>query len=240
MQQTTTMLHIREMILRGELAPGERVREADIAARLGISRTPVRQALPALALEGLLVHSGARGFAVREFSHRESLEALHLRAALEGLAARNLATVGASPELLAELRQCLEEGDSLFREHWDADDAELRYAQMNARFHALMLEGADMPLLSALVARCNIVPFTDPLMIAFETQSREVMFNLLFYAHQQHHSILHAIENHQPGRAENLFREHAYTQLQSQGTGFEKEAELVAAGRRRSQPATQL
>jgi GntR family transcriptional regulator of vanillate catabolism len=234
------MLHIREMILRGELAPGERVREADLAARLGISRTPVRQALPALALEGLLVNSGARGFAVREFSHRESLEALHLRSALEGLAARHLATVGASKELLGELRKCLEAGDQLFRDFWEADDAEIRYAEMNARFHALMLEGADMPLLAALVARCNIVPFTDPLMVAFETQSREVMFDLLFYAHRQHHAIVHAIENHQPDRAENLFREHAYTQLQSQGASFEKAAELVAAGRQRERPATQL
>ncbi|ODS69250.1 MAG: GntR family transcriptional regulator [Bordetella sp. SCN 67-23] len=233
MQQTTTMLHIREMILRGELAPGERVREADLAERLGTSRTPVRQALPALAQEGLLVPSGARGFAVRAFSARESTEALHVRAALEGLAARALATNGASAELLAELKDCLAQGDRIFIERRLSDDDEIRYAEMNARFHTLILEGADMPLLASLVSRCNIVPFTDPLTLAFDTQSRDMMFNFLFYAHRQHHAIVTAIESGQADRAENLFREHAYTQVQSQGADFEKEAGLTSAAEAR-------
>ncbi|VCU71766.1 HTH-type transcriptional regulator McbR [Pigmentiphaga humi] len=236
MQQTTTMLHIREMILRGELAPGERVREADLAARLGTSRTPVRQALPALAQEGLLVQSGARGFAVRAFSARESLEALHLRAALEGLAARALATHGASDEMLAELKDCLDAGDRIFATRQLADGDEIRYAEMNAHFHALILEGAQMPLLANLVGRCNVVPFTDPMTLAFDTQSRDTMFNFLFYAHRQHHAIVAAIENGQADRAENLFREHAYNQIQSQGAEFEKQAERGAASRRRPAP----
>jgi len=238
MQQTTTMLHIREMILRGELAPGERVREADLAARLGISRTPVRQALPALAQEGLLVHSGARGFAVRAFSARESMEALHLRAALEGLAARALAAGGVGAELLAELKDCLAQGDRIFAGRVLADNGEILYAEMNARFHALVLEGADMPLLTDLVGRCNIVPFTDPLNLAFDTQSRDVMFDFLFYAHRQHHAIVSAMESGQADRAEQLFREHAYTQVQSQGAVFEKEAGLApdAAGHRVAGP----
>jgi len=231
MQQTTTMLHIREMILRGELAPGERVREADLAARLGISRTPVRQALPALAQEGLLVPSGARGYAVRAFSPRECTEALHLRAALEGLAARALALNGATEELLAQLKECLAEGDEIFKDQEISDEDEVRYAEMNARFHALILEGADMPLLSSLVSRCNVVPFTAPLVLAFDAQSRKTAFNFLFYAHRQHHAIVTAIESGQADRAENLFREHAYTQVQSQGAEFEKEAGLGAAKR---------
>ncbi len=231
MQQTTTMLHIREMILRGELAPGERVREADLAARLGISRTPVRQALPALAQEGLLVPSGARGYAVRAFSPRECMEALHLRAALEGLAARALALNGATEELLAQLKECLAEGDEIFKDQEISDEDEVRYAEMNARFHALILEGADMPLLSSLISRCNVVPFTAPLVLAFDAQSRKTAFNFLFYAHRQHHAIVTAIESGQADRAENLFREHAYTQVQSQGAEFEKEAGLGAAKR---------
>ncbi|MDX3904587.1 MAG: GntR family transcriptional regulator [Pigmentiphaga sp.] len=233
MQQTTTMLHIREMILRGELAPGERVREADLAARLGTSRTPVRQALPALAQEGLLVQSGARGFAVRAFSARECMEALHLRAALEGLAARALATHGADGDLLAALKDCLAQGDRIFEHRTLSDDDEIRYAEMNARFHSLILEGAQMPLLSNLVSRCNIVPFTDPLTLAFDTQRRDAMFDFLFYAHRQHHAIVSAIESGQADRAENLFREHAYTQVQSQGGDFEKEAGLAPPQHRR-------
>ncbi len=236
MQQTTTMLHLREMILRGELAPGERVREADLAARLGLSRTPVRQALPALALEGLLVRSGSRGFSVRAFSPEESLEALHLRAALEGLAARALAEKGMSEQLRDGLRQCLDEGDRIFEKRSLADsDGEIRYAEMNARFHSLILEGAQMPLLANLAGRCNVVPFTDPLAIAFATQSRDVMYDLLTYAHRQHHAIVAAIEARQGDRAEYLFREHAFTQVQSQGKGMEKKPVSESAGKRAAQ-----
>lgn len=131
MTQTTT-LQLREMFLRGELAPGARAREADLAARLGISHTPVRQALPALAQEGLLVRSGQRGFAVRA----SSSEALRLRSVLEGFAARQLAEPGAPPALLASLRETLQTGDTLFTTRTFNDDDEVKYGEMNARFHA--------------------------------------------------------------------------------------------------------
>ncbi len=215
--QTTTMLHVREMILRGELRPGERVREAELAAKLGISRMPIRQALPALALEGLLVRSGSKGFAVREFSDKECLEALHLRASLEGLAARALAQQGAPKKLIAQLRECLAEGDEIFKNRVISEGDETRYAEMNARFHTLILEGANMPLLMSLVSRCNVVPFTDPLSIVFSLEDQKHAFNLLFYAHRQHHGIVSAIEQGLTERAEFLFREHAFAQEQSQG-----------------------
>ena len=59
---------IRELIVEGALPPGTRVAEAAIAERLGVSRTPVRNALPALASEGLLEPVGKRGYAVRNFT----------------------------------------------------------------------------------------------------------------------------------------------------------------------------
>ncbi|MEA0634218.1 GntR family transcriptional regulator, partial [Xanthomonas campestris pv. campestris] len=58
---------LRELILCGTFAPGERITEAALAERLAISRTPIRQALPALCQEGLLVQAGNRGYAVRRF-----------------------------------------------------------------------------------------------------------------------------------------------------------------------------
>jgi GntR family transcriptional regulator of vanillate catabolism len=79
------------MILKGELAPGERLAEAKLAEQLGVSRMPIRQALPVLAEEGLVVRAGQRGYAVRAHTRDESVEALHLRGALEGYAARLLA-----------------------------------------------------------------------------------------------------------------------------------------------------
>ena len=66
---------IREMILQGHLKPGERVTELGLAERLGLSRTPIRGVLPSLAAEGFLKAVGKRGFAVAQFSDRESFEA---------------------------------------------------------------------------------------------------------------------------------------------------------------------
>jgi len=215
-QQTSVIVRLREMILGGELAPGERLTEAELANRLGVSRTPVRHALPALAQEGLLVPAGKRGYSVRAFTAQHSIEALRLRAVLEGFAARQVADKGVSTTTLAALKACLAEGDALFANRQLADDDELRYAEMNARFHGLIMQAAQMPLLESLTERCNVVPFTAPLSIAFSSANKERMFDFLFYAHRQHHSILQAIEAGQGDRAEFLFREHAYTQEQSQ------------------------
>src|SRR5262249_53278733 len=67
-QLARATVSIREMILRGRLRPGQRVAEAMLADMLQMSRTPVRQALPVLAKEGLLVESGTRGYVVRTFT----------------------------------------------------------------------------------------------------------------------------------------------------------------------------
>ena len=215
-QPSSVIVRLREMILRGELVPGERMPEAELATRLGVSRSPVRQALPALAQEGLLVPAGKRGYSVRAFTAQHSLDALRIRSVLEGFAARIVAERGASAALLAALKACLYEGDAIFANRVLADDDELRYAEMNARFHQLIMEASQVPLLESLTERCNLVPFTAPKSIAFSSSSKEKMFDFLFYAHGQHHNIVEAIEAGQGDRAEFLFREHAYTQEKSQ------------------------
>ena len=218
-QPSTVTVQLREMILRGELRPCQRLKETELAERLGMSRTPVRQALPALAQEGLLVPAGKRGYSVRAFTMQQSLDALQLRSVLEGVAARAVAEKGVSSVTLAALNDCLAEGDALFISRSLQDDDESRYAQMNERFHRLIIEEADMGLLESLIERCNVVPFTAPLSIAFSSTSKQKMFDLLFYAHRQHHAIVHAIEAGHGDRAEFLFREHAHTQVESQTIG---------------------
>lgn len=161
------------------------------------------------------MRAGQRGFAVREFSSNESLEALRLRAVLEGFAARQLAERGVKPSLLQALRDCLGQGDALFTTRTFHEADKIRYGEMNARFHTLVLEGSDMPLLASLAARCNLVPFTSPDSIAFSEVGKQTVFDLLFYAHRQHHSIVEAVVAGQGDRAEFLFREHAITQEHS-------------------------
>jgi GntR family transcriptional regulator of vanillate catabolism len=215
----SALIRLREMILRGILKPGERLLEVELAERLHMSRTPIRQALPALALEGLLVPAGGRGYAVRAFTRSESVEALHLRAALEGFAARTVILNGAGPALADLLDPLVAEGDALLAEGTLSDSLEERYGLMNDRFHSTVLDGARNSLLVDLIARCNVVPFTAPNVIAFEDHDDAEIVDLLRYAHRQHHAIVNALRSADTMRAEMLFREHAMTQESSMAIG---------------------
>ena len=200
---------LKEMILREELRPGERVTEAALADRLGVSRTPIRNLLPRLAAEGFLQPVGKRGFVIADFGEREIFDALELRALLEGWAARSLAEQGIDPVVLGELEECLSQGDALFaKHHLDRDDEEL-YGQMNERFHRLIVEACRSPLLSTFIERLNNVPFVTPSVIVFDQVGLRAAFDMLHRAHGFHHSIVDAIKKGESARAEFLFREHA-------------------------------
>lgn len=206
---------IKEMILREELLPGERVTEAGLASRLGISRTPVRNVLPTLASEGFLQRVGKRGFVVAHFSDREIRGALDMRSVLEGWAARLLAERGATPDVLAALEDCLRLGDNLFEKGHLAEDDEQAYGAMNARFHQLIIEACKFPLLDMFVDRLNNVPFVAPSVIVFDRVGLRFAFDMLHRAHGFHHAIVDAIKARDSARAEFLFREHANHQLVS-------------------------
>jgi GntR family transcriptional regulator, vanillate catabolism transcriptional regulator len=199
------------MILRGRLQPGQRVTEVMLAQLLGISRTPVRQALPLLAREGLLVEAGTRGYLVRTFTRSDILDAIDLRGVLEGFAVRRIAERGASPALLQELRVCLEEGDRIFRKRHLADTDEAAYAAMNDRFHATLLAAADSPIIVRALASNDCIPFASAGAIAFDATDLQAMFDALYFAHMQHNAICDALESGQSVRAEALMCEHVNT-----------------------------
>jgi GntR family transcriptional regulator, vanillate catabolism transcriptional regulator len=206
---------IREMILSGELAPGQRVTEEALAEKLGVSRTPVRNLLPSLAAQGLLEPVGRRGFAVKAFSEKESWEALELRALLEGQAARMLAHSGAPDTVLAALDDCLGRGDRIFASRQVDREGEQAYGAMNEEFHRIIVDACNMPMLRLFVDRLNIVPFVAPSVIVFDQVGLRRAFELLFRAHGCHHAIVEAIRQRDGTRAEALFREHAHQQRHS-------------------------
>jgi GntR family transcriptional regulator of vanillate catabolism len=201
-------LKIREMILRGELQPGQRLGEEALAERLGVSRTPIRQALPALAREGLLAAAGRRGYRVRSFSPQDVLDAIETRGVLEGLAARRIAERGPSAELLQKLKSCLTEGDALLSKRRFESADEQRYSEMNGRFHALIVEGAASRIVADTLAHNDHVPFASARAVAFSDVPAQLL-PVLSYAHRQHHAIVQALENRESARAEALMREHA-------------------------------
>jgi GntR family transcriptional regulator of vanillate catabolism len=207
-QQTRALVRIREMILRGQLAPGQRLAEAPLAEMLGMSRTPVRQALPVLAQEGLLAEHETRGYVVRGFSTADIFDALDIRGVLEGLAARRVAEHGISRSLVQALRQALADGDSIFSKGQLEESDEARYAEMNCRFHELIVAEARSAMIKQNLARNARIPFVAPQALAFDKTGLDQMFQRLMYAHRQHHYVVDALENGEGARAEALMREH--------------------------------
>jgi GntR family transcriptional regulator of vanillate catabolism len=214
-QLAQAVVRIREMALRGELPPGSRLAEAPLAEMLGMSRTPVRQALPLLAQEGLLLQHETRGYMVRSFTGADIVAAIDVRSVLEGLAARYVCERGVSRAFLREMRNCLDDGDSIFAKRRVEESDEAAYSEMNVRFHSLIMSAADSPILTDALERNSRIPFAGPQALAFDKANLDQMYDLLHYAHRQHHAVVQAFELGQSGRVEDLMREHANTVKQS-------------------------
>lgn len=108
---------IREAIITGSLTPGDRLMEIQLAETLGVSRTPVREAIRKLELEGFVVMIPRKGAYVADISMKDIADVFEIRAALEGLAAQLAAERITDEEieqlerLLVEIGRCIEEKD---------------------------------------------------------------------------------------------------------------------------------
>lgn len=200
---------MRELLLRGEFQPGERIREIPLAARLQVSRTPLRLVLGRLEEEGLLVARPTGGFVASEFSVRDIHDGIEIRGTLEGTAAKLAAERVRTPEELTEIRECLDKIDQLIQRWTSGTDALARYITLNARFHELLVELARSPIVKRAVDRAVALPFASPNAFlmghALKKQGREIVT-----LSQVHHcAIVDAIANHEPARAEAMAREHS-------------------------------
>ncbi|MES2536666.1 MAG: GntR family transcriptional regulator [Pseudomonadota bacterium] len=206
--QEEAVLTLREMILNGEMTPGQRLTETALAEKLDISRTPIRHALALLEQEGLLDKGDKRGYVVRTFSVDDVLGAIDVRGVLEGLAARIVAEKGVSEALGGALRQCLAIGDGIFSKPSLLPGDEALYVEMNRRFHALILEAAGNQALSNILVLNDRLPFAAASAVAFDKSGADWHFKTLSHAHQQHHAIVDALEARESVRAEALMAEH--------------------------------
>src|SRR5512139_4167270 len=133
---------LRELILGGEYAPGERLGEVELAAAIGVSRTPVREALRRLAAEGLVEITTNKGARVVEYPQADLDSIFTLRAEIEGLAARAAAERASEADIdrLGELAE-------RHRERAEAGALDEVYA-LNSEFHALLNALAGSAVLS--------------------------------------------------------------------------------------------
>lgn len=208
-QTDRAILGIRDLVLRGEFKAGDRLGEVELAARVGVSRTPIRAALQKLAEEGLLEPAQPSGYIVRSFSEVDLDDAIEVRGTIEGLAARLAAERGTSRAVLTQMRDCVAEMDIVLGERQVDLEHLNRYAAANARFHELILEAAGSEIIKRSMKRVAALPFASPNAFVMAQARIPDAFDLLKIAQSQHRDIVEAIAARAGARAESLVKEHA-------------------------------
>ncbi len=184
---------LKKAIIEGELAPGARMLELELADRLGVSRTPVREALVRLAQEGLAELLPGRGARVRVLTPGEVAEVYEVRAALEAEAAR-LAATRADQEELAELSEYAQAIERLPRK------ALAEQTRADARFHATLVALSKNRELERLFHQLDAKLALARRFSADENQSQRTR--------AEHRAILEALHRRDPEAAARAARAH--------------------------------
>ena len=135
--ETDLLTRIRELVLSGTYEPGMALSEVRLAEHFDVSRTPIREALKQLQIEGLVEIRPKVGTFVRQASRREIVELFELKEVLEGMAARLLAKRGPTAEL-----RTLEDNVAASEQAVVQRDSET-YAGLVKEFHETLVSGAD-------------------------------------------------------------------------------------------------
>jgi DNA-binding GntR family transcriptional regulator len=197
---------LRDAISDGRIPSGARVREEEVARSLGVSRTPVREALQRLQQRGILILGPGRGLMVAQLSHEQIIELYAMREILEGSAAR-FAAQHATPAEIATLYELQEQLRT-------AEGDDMLHIALNRRFHQAIYEAAHNRYLMQTLESLH-----DSFVLL-----RSSTFRL---PHRQRNSdeerrrIIEAIERRDPDLAEREAREHI---RQAQRTRFESPA----------------
>jgi DNA-binding GntR family transcriptional regulator len=200
---------VRHAILTGEFAPGELLREHDLAGRLGVSKTPVREALRQLEREGLAVSAPHKGVVAVGLSQREVYEIYEMRSALEPLAA-SLAAARLTDAGAARLRESLAPMNAA-AEAKDHDALRV----LNVRFHATLYDLAGNARL-----RRTLLDLQD-----YVETTRTVEWSVpggFERNHEQHVAIGEAVLARRAETAEALMRDHLHRGLELLASGDER------------------
>ena len=206
-QFAKALMELRWLILNGEFETNGRLPETALAERLGISRTPLRQAMSSLVEEGLLERLETGRCRVSSFSMDDICDAIEIRGVLEGTAARLAAERGPDPELSNECRQVI---NGLDEAVFGQDQIDFpRYVLLNARFHELVGSLSKSRLVKREVEKASRLPLASPSSFLLGQELVPDFQESLKNAQMQHKAIFEAIVNREGARAEALAREHA-------------------------------
>lgn len=195
---------IRRSIVDGVLKPGERLVEERLAQHLGVSRTPVREALAMLEVEGLVKSIPKKGTIVRTFTREEIKDLYDLRVVLEGYAARQAAEFITAEEL-DQMRGLWEEMDACIRTDWRSTDDQIdkvRYlTSKNNQFHHVIMKASRNSRLEVVLTQIIELPL---IFRAFFWYTKEQ----LIQSNHHHRELIKALEIQDPERAERIMAMH--------------------------------
>jgi DNA-binding GntR family transcriptional regulator len=187
---------IRQAIMEGRLAPGERLKEQELALELGLSRTPIREALAVLQAEGLIDAVPNRGATVREHSAADLDDLYRLRALLEGYTAGR-AAIRMSDDDVVSLRESCERFEAI------GPDETGELVKENLAFHNIILAAAGSDRAVRLVRNVIELPLVYRSYVFYSPEQRAIS------AHY-HRQIARAIHARDAERAELVMKEHIF------------------------------
>lgn len=190
---------LRRAILRGELKPGERLMEIQLANKLGVSRTPIREAIRKLELEGLVLMIPRKGAEVAEITEKNLRDVLEVRCALEELAVQ-LACDRIEKEEVSELHAAADH----FRDVLDSDDITL-IAQADEAFHDVIFTATDNGRLIQLLNNLREQMYR----YRIEYLKKKECYPQLL---SEHKAIIEAIESHDKEKATAITGQHINNQ----------------------------
>jgi DNA-binding GntR family transcriptional regulator len=194
---------LRRLIIEGVYPPGMRLVEERLGGDLGVSRTPVRQALARVAAEGLVRIYPNRGAVVRMFTRDDLVQNFDLRAVLEGMAAHQAATHITAPQLDA-LERAAVALEAVAQQRFATHNDEVHYlVRHNHTFHSTIVAASGNRRLA------DILPLVVDVPLQFRsfywyTQAERGISNFF------HSSILNALRSRDPDRARAMMQEHIY------------------------------
>ncbi|TQV68151.1 GntR family transcriptional regulator [Exilibacterium tricleocarpae] len=228
-QSQTALARLRNLILSAKVEAGSKLRAAALAEQLGVSRTPIRNALAVLESEGLVDYSSNCGYTAREFGLRDVLDAIEVRAGLEAMGVRILAERGFPEEMQNFALQQVKAGrDLLERGEWPAE-AETAWYNHNYNFHRTLVLATNNRYLRNTITATLIIPtLGDSLKVSafgikgdFPSQDFEGVPGHIWESQVHHERLLKAIGNSDAVRAQNIMREHVLLSRDRVAAGFE-------------------
>jgi DNA-binding GntR family transcriptional regulator len=199
---TGILEQLRVLILTGDYGPDERLIEEQLAERLGVSRTPIRQALTMLEAEGLVEIAPNRGATVCSFSTEDVWDIYDLRAVLEGYAARRSAERIEGGEL-GRLRELAGEMETLAGRFEDHEEEIRALVAFNQAFHGTIVDASRNRRLERLINRTVEIPLMFKAFFWYTPHERSL-------SNYYHRRILEALEKGDAEGAETIMREHVY------------------------------